>query len=157
MRIAFTADEPKGLDSVISYHFGRCPYFVIVELDGRDVKKIENIENPSAESHAVGELPQLMNQLGVNIIVTGGMGPKAQEYFAQFGIQPITGAYGKVRDVLEEIIEGTLRETPAVSEERPSHVEGENEEIRRLKLEVRELRREVAELKSLIKEIMRGR
>ena len=124
MRIAFTADEPKGLDSVISYHFGRCPYFVIVELDGRDVKKVENVDNPSAESHAAGELPQLMNQLGVNAIVTGGMGPKAQEYFAQYGIQPITGAYGKVRDVLEEIIEGTLRERPPLAEEHVPHVRG---------------------------------
>lgn len=32
MKICFTADEPRGLESVLSYHFGHCPYYVIVDL-----------------------------------------------------------------------------------------------------------------------------
>ncbi len=155
MRVAFAADEPNGLDSVISYHFGRCPYFVIVEVDGEDVKKVENIQNPLVEGHQPGDLPQFLHDKGVDVIVTGGMGPKAQAFFAEFGIKPIVGAYGKVRDVLSELLRGELQpvETPASAEEHPSHNADENEEVRRLKMEVKELRREVAELKSIVKKI----
>ena len=32
MRIALSADNDNGLDSVISPHFGRCPYYVFVDL-----------------------------------------------------------------------------------------------------------------------------
>ena len=157
MKIAFTSDENKGLDSVMSYHFGHCPYFVIVEVENNEVKKVETIENSLAESHGPGELPAFMKNRGVNIIATGGMGPRAQEFFSQYGIKPIIGVYGKVKDVLSEITEGKVITVPANNVEmHHPHEENENEDIRRLKLEVQELRKEVAELKSLIKEIKRG-
>ena len=33
MRIAISVEDDNGLDSVISHHFGRCPYFVLVDVD----------------------------------------------------------------------------------------------------------------------------
>ncbi len=157
MKIAFTADDPKDLESVISYHFGHCPYFVIVEVvDGNVIKKVESIENPYAEAHNPGELPEFIHTLGAEMIVTGGMGPRAQEFFMQYGIKPVIGAYGKVKDVLKEILKGDYHyenTNPVPHEEHGSHNEGENEEIRRLKLEVQDLRKQVAELKSLILEL----
>ncbi len=157
MKIAFTSDENKGLESVMSYHFGHSPYFVIVEIENNEIKKVETIENTLAEFHGPGELPAFMKNKGVNIIATGGMGPRAQEFFREYGIKPIIGVYGKVKDVLSEITEGKVMTGPQNNVEMDHiHKENENEEIRRLKLEVQELRREVAELKSLIKEIKRG-
>ena len=156
-KIAFTADEPKDLESVISYHFGHCPFFVIVEVnDGNVIKKVESIENPYAQSHDPGELPAFIHTLGADIIVTGGMGPRAQEFFMQYGIKPIVGAYGKVKDVLKELLKGEFHYDSAHTSEHGHHgphKEGENEEIRRLKLEVQDLRKQIAELKSIIMEI----
>ncbi len=151
MKVAFTADEPQGLESVVSYHFGHCPYFVVVELDGKTVKTVKNIENTYAAGHEAGELPGFMNTLGVDIIATGGMGPKAQEFFANFGIKPFVGAYGKVKDVLSEILEGEVEFSKQTVHQHTEQVEGENEEISRLKKEVQELRKEIAEIKSLLK------
>ena len=37
MRIAVSADTKNGLDSVVSPHFGRCPHFILVDLDDQDV------------------------------------------------------------------------------------------------------------------------
>jgi predicted Fe-Mo cluster-binding NifX family protein len=42
MRIYFTSDENRGLESTMSYHFGHCPYFVIVDVEGNVVKNVEN-------------------------------------------------------------------------------------------------------------------
>ncbi len=158
MKIAFTSDEKKGIDSVMSYHFGHCPYFVIVEIEGNKVVKVESIENPLAESHNQGELPEFMKNLGIDIIATGGMGPRAQEFFSDFGIKPVIGVYGKVKDVLEEMVgekifyEGESSEVKKkITEHNHLPIGDIDEEIRRLKMDVTELRREIAELKSLLK------
>ncbi len=157
MKIAFTADDANDLESVVSYHFGHCSYFVIVDItDGNVIKKVQSIENPYKEAHNPGELPQFIHTLGADVIVTGGMGPRAQEFFKQYGIKPLVGAYGKVKDVLKEILEGEYHYEEAKSsshEHHGPHHEGENEDIRRLKLGVQDLRKQVAELKSLIMEL----
>lgn len=157
MKIVFTADDAKGIESVVSYHFGHCPYFIIVNLDDNNViKKVESIENPYSEEHNPGELPEFINTIGADMIVTGGMGPKAQEFFKQYGIKPIVGAYGKVKDVLKEILGGNLHydtQNPPPHEHGEHHREGEDEEIRRLKIEIQDLRKQIALLKSVVLEL----
>ncbi len=157
MRIAFTSDEKNGLESTMSYHFGHCPYFIIVEIDdNKGILNVKSMENPLAKEHAAGDLPNLMKELGINIIATGGMGPKAQEFFAAFGIKPIIGVYGKVKDVLEEIL-GTKvdyfeKEKPAETmEHKHEEIIDIEDEVRRLKMDVKELRKEIAEIKSILK------
>jgi len=156
MKIAFTSDEKNGLESTMSYHFGHCPYFVLVELDDNKLIKVESIDNPFAQEHNPGELPGFMKELGVDIIATGGMGPRAQEFFKGYGIKPIIGVYGKVKDVLEEIIGGEIQYLEEKQNIQPLNHEHEEitnveDEIRRLKLDVKELRREIAEIKSILK------
>ena len=156
MKIAFTSDEKKGLDSVMSYHFGHCPYFVIVEFDNDNIVNVESIENPMAKEHSAGDLPNFMKDLGINVIATGGMGPKAQEFFSGFGIKPVIGVYGKVKDVLEEMLGAKLNYSGEKSAVEPVNHEHEEitdieDEVRRLKMDVKELRKEIAELKSIIK------
>lgn len=159
MKIAFTSDEKKGLDSVISYHFGHCPYFIIVELDDENkVKEVKSIDNPYAKEHNPGELPSFMYNLNINMIVTGGMGPRAQEFFAQYGVKPVIGAYGKVKDVLKEILNKEVeyeRYTDSPQREHSHKVfeNEENTELEKLKLEIQDLRRQIADIKSLIFEL----
>lgn len=154
MRICFTADEANGLESVVSYHFGHCPYYVIVDIDGNVVKNVESIPNPMAEEHNAGDLPSYMKEQGIDVIVTGGMGPKAQEFFKNYGIEVFTGAYGKVKDVLEEYLHSKVKYEEMEKEYgEHHHEEGENNDLRMLKEEVADLRRQIADLKSMIKEI----
>lgn len=155
MKICFTADEANGLESVMSYHFGHCPYYVIVDIEGNEVKNVSNIPNPMADEHNPGDLPSFMKEKGIDVIITGGMGPKAQQYFADYGIKPITGAYGKVRDVLEEYLNSKIVVHEEIASEEHSKSGDENEEIERLKKENVDLRRQIADLKSRISEIER--
>ncbi len=154
MRICFTADDSNGLESVMSYHFGHCSHYVIVDVEGSEVKDVKTIENPFADEHNPGELPAFMKENGVDVIITGGMGPRAQQYFTDYGIKPVTGAYGKVKDVLEEYLGEKLTFSTSMPEEN-SNTDSENEEIERLKKEVSDLRRQIAELKSRISEVER--
>ena len=157
MRICFTSDQANGLESVMSYHFGHCPYFVLVDVEGSQVVNVESIPNPFADEHNAGDLPSFMHSKGVNVIITGGMGPKAQQYFADYGITPVIGAYGKIKDVLEEYLKSKVEVAkpaePSVSEQHSEPENEENKEVERLKKEVTALREQIADLKSLLKSL----
>ena len=100
MRIAISTDG----DSV-SAHFGRCPCFTIIEIDnGRLINK-QTIANPG---HHPGFLPEFLHKKGVNCIIAGGMGQRAEMLFAQAGIQTIMGISGVIDKVIDKIIKGTL-------------------------------------------------
>jgi predicted Fe-Mo cluster-binding NifX family protein len=99
MRVAISADDSNGLDSVVSPHFGRCPYYVLVDLDGREVSGVSAVQNPS-----------FIQSQGANVMLAGGMGRRAIGFFQQYGIQAATGATGTVRHALEQYLGGALRE-----------------------------------------------
>ena len=100
MRIAISTDG-----DLVSPHFGRCPTFTIVDIDGGVIMKREALENPG---HQPGFIPQFLHQKGVECIVCGGMGRRATSLFSEYGIQTILGVTGYIEDVLEKIKQGTL-------------------------------------------------
>jgi len=109
MRIAVSADNKNGLDSVVSPHFGRCPHFVLVDLEGQQVTGVREVDNPYYGDHQPGQVPALISSLGANVMLTGGMGGRAIMFFQQYGIEGVTGAYGTVRQSLEGYLGGQLR------------------------------------------------
>jgi predicted Fe-Mo cluster-binding NifX family protein len=101
MRVAISTDG-----DVVSVHFGRCPYFTILDVEDGNIAKKEVIENPG---HQPGYIPRFLHQRGVECIVAGGMGMRARDFFAEEGIQTILGASGKIQDVIEQLKQGTLK------------------------------------------------
>ena len=78
MKIALATDDNMGLDAVVSHHFGRCPYYIVVDVDDKEIKDVKAVKNPFYESHGqTGEVPNFIHSLGVDVIISGGMGPKA--------------------------------------------------------------------------------
>ena len=100
MRIAISTDG-----DFVSVHFGRCPSFTIIEIDNGKLINKQTIANPG---HHPGFLPQFLHQKGVNCIIAGGMGPRAEGLFEQAGIQTIVGISGNIDEVVDKIIKGTL-------------------------------------------------
>ena len=98
MRVAISADDNKGLDGMVSHHFGRCPYFLLVI-----------IENPFYAGHQPGMVPQFIQTQGANVMISGGMGGRAIAFFEQFGIATATGASGTARETLERYLAGDLQ------------------------------------------------
>jgi len=89
----------------VSAHFGRCPSFTIVEIDNGKLIDRQVIANPG---HHPGFLPQFLHQRGVDYIIAGGMGRRAEGLFEQTGIQIIVGVSGSIDEVIDKIIKGTL-------------------------------------------------
>ena len=49
------------------------------------------------------------DQQGVKVMIAGGMGGRAIQFFQQFGIEPITGATGTVSEALDLYLSGRLK------------------------------------------------
>ncbi len=78
-------------DNQLCMHFGHCEKFVIVDVN-EECKAIVGKEEVVPPPHEPGLLPRWLNEKGVNIVIAGGMGTRAQQIFEQFGIQVVTGA-----------------------------------------------------------------
>ncbi|HBY21655.1 MAG: dinitrogenase iron-molybdenum cofactor [Clostridiales bacterium GWE2_32_10] len=94
-----------------SDHFGHCEGFKVYEVEGKDIKNEYFLENPG---HKPGFLPVYLNEKGINIIIAGGMGERAQELFNENNIQVIVGASGKAGDLINEYLKENLKSDGSV-------------------------------------------
>lgn len=101
MKIAIASDN-----GYISEHFGRCPSYTLVDIEGKEIKNKEVVDNPG---HEPGRIPAFLNEKGVKVIVAGGMGPRAVGFFQEYGIEVIIGARGLVNDAITAYLNGQLR------------------------------------------------
>jgi predicted Fe-Mo cluster-binding NifX family protein len=127
MRVAISTETDSGLEAAVSPHFGHCPFFTLVDLEGERVTSVRAIQNPYYAEHVPGAVPQFINEQGANVMLTGGMGYRAVTFFAQFGIQAVTGAGGTVSQALQQFLSGALTgaapcaESVAHGEEQHAH------------------------------------
>jgi predicted Fe-Mo cluster-binding NifX family protein len=91
------------VENVLCAHFGHCNEFSIITVENNEIKSEEKVLPPP---HEPGVLPAwLHNEHNVNVIISGGMGVRAQQLFEQNEITVYTGAPSKnpvdlVKDLL---------------------------------------------------------
>ncbi len=100
MRYAISADG-----DFVSPHFGRCPSFMILDIEDNAVIKKEVLNNPG---HRTGYIPEFLHQKDVNCIICGGIGQSAIGFLQQYGIETIVGIEGKISDVIDKLVKGKL-------------------------------------------------
>lgn len=86
MKIAMPLFEGK-----LSAHFGHCTEFALVSVDEAE-KQVGDVQMLVPPVHAPGVLPQWLVENGVNLVIAGGMGRRAQDLFTEAGIRVIVGA-----------------------------------------------------------------
>ena len=110
MRIAISSTG-KDLESEIDAKFGRCNYFLIVEIEDEKVKGVKTIENTAkAQMGGAGiTAGEIVANEKVEAIITTNLGPRAFSVFGQFGIKIYQGQ-GKIKDVVQDFIDSKLIE-----------------------------------------------
>jgi predicted Fe-Mo cluster-binding NifX family protein len=94
-------------DGKLCQHFGHCEAFALIDVDGSNTIINETYVTPPP--HEPGLLPPWLSQQGVNCIIAGGMGSRAQQLFAQNSVKVVTGAQGEyAKEVVENYLKGTL-------------------------------------------------
>ncbi len=91
--------------SQVAPHFGRCSGYTVVKV--QDGKAIDRgiIPNPG---HQPGLLPRYLGEMGVDWVIAGGMGMRAQNLFAEQGILTVIGVTGTVDTALQDFLSGKL-------------------------------------------------
>ena len=116
MKIAITAENNNGLESVVAQHFGHAPYFILVDVEDGQVTSTKSVANPFVNGHAPGQIPGFIQEQHADVMLSGGMGGRAIQFFEQAGIQAATGASGTVRQALENYFGGKLTEAAPCDE-----------------------------------------
>jgi predicted Fe-Mo cluster-binding NifX family protein len=105
MKICVSAAS-NSLDAPVDPRFGRCPYFIIVDLETMQFEAIPNVAS-NAMGGAGIQAAQTIAGRGVKVLITGNIGPKAFQALSSAGIRIITGVYGTVREVVEKYRRGS--------------------------------------------------
>ena len=92
----------------LSMHFGHCEKFAIADVVEGTIKQVIYAVPPQ---HAPGIYPKWLSGEGVNTIITGGMGVRAQQLFAQEGIKVVFAAeIATPETLINKYISGGLEE-----------------------------------------------
>ncbi|MEA2098106.1 MAG: NifB/NifX family molybdenum-iron cluster-binding protein [Patescibacteria group bacterium] len=110
MKIAISSTG-KDLENEVDTKFGRCPYFLIVEIENKEIKNVQAIENITANQRGKAGITsaEIIAKEKVNAVITANLGPRAFSVFEQFEINIYQGQ-GKISDVVQRFIDGELAE-----------------------------------------------
>lgn len=100
MKLAISTENNQ-----VAGHFGRCAEYTIAEIIDNEVISKETIENPG---HQPGFLPRFLADKGVNCIISGGMGRKAANLFAERNIETVVGVKGNIDNVIDKFLSNDL-------------------------------------------------
>jgi predicted Fe-Mo cluster-binding NifX family protein len=102
-------------------HFGHCENFNLYEARDGAIVSEKSVPNPG---HKPGFLPNFLADMGVTVVVAGGMGGGAVTIFQERGVEVVSGASGDARQSVEKYLKGELKSTGAVCHEHKMEHEG---------------------------------
>ncbi|MCK4883890.1 MAG: hypothetical protein KAS30_03410 [Candidatus Diapherotrites archaeon] len=116
MKIAIST-EKETLDSLIDQRFGRCKYFLIVELENEKTVDVKAVENQGTlQGHGAGiKAAQQLGELKIEAVITGNLGPNATNVLNQLGIKAYS-ASGTAKDAVEKLSQGALEKINKTAE-----------------------------------------
>jgi predicted Fe-Mo cluster-binding NifX family protein len=92
----------------LAQHFGHCEEFAFYEVDAEsgDVARMKSSPPPP---HQPGVLPEWLKKQGVDVVIAGGMGSRAQGLFEQAGVDVVVGAELADPDIIvQQYVAGEL-------------------------------------------------
>ncbi len=111
MKVAVSATS-EDIKQPVNPVFGRCPGYIIAEIDEKKVMKTKFVQNPGASSGTGAGIAaaQAVVSQAVQAVISGNFGPNAFMVLQQAGIK-IYGTVGlTVEQALQQLAEGKLEE-----------------------------------------------
>jgi predicted Fe-Mo cluster-binding NifX family protein len=122
-RILIPVEDEAGLDAQVASHFGRAPYFALVELDEKqEIPKVKTEPNRSEHmGGAPGHSHESFLALKPDVVVAYSMGPGALGTFQDAGITVLKATSDTVGGNIESFKEGKLKELAGGCEHAQHH------------------------------------
>lgn len=111
MKIAVSASG-KSLEDSLNQRLGRCEYFLIYDSNDNSTNVLENTGRLATGAAGIATA-RLLSDQGVDVIITGNVGPNAFTALQAAGIRVYTSAVEKIKDVLQSYQAGELIEIQA--------------------------------------------
>ncbi len=106
MKIAAAA-----MGKTVAGHFGHCENFIIFETENGKIISENSVPNPG---HKPGFLPNFLADMGVKVILSGGMGGGAVDIFNERNVEVVVGVTGDAHTAIESYLRGELKSTGEV-------------------------------------------
>lgn len=116
MKIGLSS-KGKDLGSILDLRFGRCSYFLIYDMERDSFKVIENKGLKSEVGAGIAAVQQLIDE-GVDIIITGKLGPNAFNIVEKSNIEALKGENIPIKSIIEKYKKGELSK---LKEAGPAH------------------------------------
>jgi predicted Fe-Mo cluster-binding NifX family protein len=94
----------------VDQRFGRCDIFLVFSKDLKPIHMFHNMGSGSMEGAGI-KAATTLSDAGVNVLITGNVGPNAFRSLEAAGIEVYTGASGTVEEALKEYASGALERT----------------------------------------------
>ena len=105
MKIAVTVEN-----GMIFQHFGKSSAFEVYEVkENQVISKTLVSAGQNQHSALVGQL----KEMGIDLLICGGIGGGAKDALNQAGIGFVSGASGEANAAVEAYLAGTLKDNPA--------------------------------------------
>jgi len=102
VRIVIPTLKGEDIESRLSPHFGRAPFFSVVEIDKKgNVLSFQSVPNTGEHFGGVGHPPDRIVQLKPKYVIAYGMGKRAYNIFNQKQISVLKANSDTVKGVLE--------------------------------------------------------
>ena len=123
MKVCIPTTDEAGLRARLSPHFGKAPYYTVVDTDGWTLRTIINTN----EHHAHGQCTPAasIQGLGVDAVVCRGLGRNALRKLRAAGLAVYVAEGWLVEDAVKAFVSGDLSE---LTDEAACHGHGHDHE-----------------------------
>ncbi len=113
MKIAVSSTG-SDIDSQVDSRFGRCSYFIIYDTETEKIESIKNEGSGAMGGAGVLSAQTIINK-GIDILITGNVGPNAFHTLTAGGVKIYGGATGTLKEALEMYNKGELKDLSSAS------------------------------------------
>jgi predicted Fe-Mo cluster-binding NifX family protein len=110
-RVIVPTENQQGLNAKLAEHFGRAPYYTIVELDENcDVSNVKTVPNVGEHAGGMGFSHDHILEYKPTALIVYGMGPRGLNTFQSAGVAVLKANANMVNEVISAYKKDALPE-----------------------------------------------
>ncbi len=110
-RIIVPAASQEGLKAFLAEHFGRAPYFAVIDLNDKgDIENVKTVLNVGEHAGGRGFAHDHILDLQPKAIIVYGMGPRGLNTFQSAGVAVLKANANTVSEVIAAYKDDKLQE-----------------------------------------------
>jgi predicted Fe-Mo cluster-binding NifX family protein len=110
-KIVVPVEDQNGLDAPLAQHFGRAPYYAVIEFDGNGkVASVKTVPNVGEHAGGTGYSHDRILEYQPTAIIVYGMGPRGLISFQNAGVAVLKANANTVSEVVAAYREDKLQE-----------------------------------------------